>query len=312
MTGRWRPLPDSLEPEVAYLVQLLRQLKDRSGLSLAALAAKTTYSKSSWERYLNARTPPPRPAVEALARLTGEPVDRLVALWERAEVRWSGRAEQAPPATSTPQPATGVTDEAAGAAQPLPRARGWLLAAAAVCVLIGILVALATPLGITGPPDSPAASAQLPIMVGCHGAACAGRSAYDMACDVDAASFADLQVGPAYVELRISDRCAAAWARISHSALGDQVQVVAQDGRAEALTVSDTASTDRYLPTRMIPIDRHSHVRACIQPASGTRHCSPWGTDHPVPVPPRTHTASPPAESIPAAARERRTPSGSA
>ncbi|NMH96487.1 helix-turn-helix domain-containing protein, partial [Pseudonocardia acidicola] len=102
MTGRWRPLPAALDPDVAYLVGLLRELKDRSGLSLAALAAQTPYSKSSWERYLNGATLPPRHAVEALGRLAGEPADRLLALWEQAETRWSGRAATAQPSTVQP------------------------------------------------------------------------------------------------------------------------------------------------------------------------------------------------------------------
>jgi transcriptional regulator with XRE-family HTH domain len=99
VTGIWRPLPRSLDPEIAYLVEVLRRLKDRSGLSLTALATATAYSRSSWERYLNGAKPPPRGVVEALARLTGEPSARLLALWKQSEARSSGRAaEFRPPA----------------------------------------------------------------------------------------------------------------------------------------------------------------------------------------------------------------------
>lgn len=56
--GRWRPLPQDVRPEVRRLVERLRLLKDRSGLSYTALAAKTPYSASSWQRYLSAVTLP--------------------------------------------------------------------------------------------------------------------------------------------------------------------------------------------------------------------------------------------------------------
>jgi hypothetical protein len=114
-----------------------------------------------------------------------------------------------------------------------------------------------------------------------------------MACAVDAASFADLRIGDTYVELRISDQCGAAWARISHSTVGDRVLVVDQDGRTETATVPDGAATAQYVHTRMIAAGRHSYVRACVQPHDGERQCTPWGADHVVPVPPPAHPPSP-------------------
>ncbi|MFJ8634415.1 helix-turn-helix domain-containing protein [Streptomyces sp. NPDC093568] len=80
----WQPLPDDLPPEVRHFVEQLRQLKDRTGLSLVSLGARTAYSKSSWQRYLNATQPPPRQAVAALCRVAG--IDRDEA--ERFGVRW--------------------------------------------------------------------------------------------------------------------------------------------------------------------------------------------------------------------------------
>ncbi|MFJ7271894.1 helix-turn-helix domain-containing protein [Streptomyces sp. NPDC099050] len=84
----------------------LRRLKDHSGLSLAALAAKTGYSRSSWERYLNGKQSVPREAVEELAQLCGADPTRLVVLHDVAV-----RARQQAPA------AAGATDGAA----PRPR-----------------------------------------------------------------------------------------------------------------------------------------------------------------------------------------------
>jgi hypothetical protein len=77
------------------LVVQMRRLKDHGGLSLSALASKTTFSKSSWDRYLNGRTLPPRSAVEELARVCGGDPERLLALHEVAE--GVGERETEPP-----------------------------------------------------------------------------------------------------------------------------------------------------------------------------------------------------------------------
>ncbi|MFD6168241.1 helix-turn-helix domain-containing protein [Streptomyces coeruleorubidus] len=102
-----RTPPGPLPPERARLASVLTELKAGTGLSLAALAAKTTFSKSSWERYLNGKTLPPRQAVQELCRLAGEPEGRCIALWELAESEWSGRAAPTTPtqkATPTQKP----------------------------------------------------------------------------------------------------------------------------------------------------------------------------------------------------------------
>ncbi|MFF3751123.1 helix-turn-helix domain-containing protein [Streptomyces sp. NPDC002018] len=81
------------EREQRLLVQL-RRLKDRSGLGLAALAAKTGYSRSSWERYLNGKQPVPRGAVEELARVCGADPTRLLVLYEVAMEQPAREAER--------------------------------------------------------------------------------------------------------------------------------------------------------------------------------------------------------------------------
>ena len=87
MSG-WQPLPDELPAEVRHFVEQLRLLKDRTGLSLAALGARTAYSKSSWHRYLNATQPPPRQAVVALCRVAGTDPERIGVRWELAVQAW--------------------------------------------------------------------------------------------------------------------------------------------------------------------------------------------------------------------------------
>ncbi|MFJ2739125.1 helix-turn-helix domain-containing protein [Streptomyces sp. NPDC087440] len=82
--ARWKTLPPQLGERDRQLVVQLRRLKDHSGLSLAALETKTGSSRSSWERYLNGRTPPPREAVEEMARVCGSDPTRLLVLYDVA------------------------------------------------------------------------------------------------------------------------------------------------------------------------------------------------------------------------------------
>ncbi|MEV5612840.1 DUF2690 domain-containing protein [Streptomyces sp. NPDC052225] len=86
---RWRALPDELDPQVKEFASQLRRLVDRSGLGIAALADRTGYSKTSWERYLNGRLLAPKGAIVALAEVTGTSPVHLTTMWELAERAWS-------------------------------------------------------------------------------------------------------------------------------------------------------------------------------------------------------------------------------
>lgn len=86
---RWRALPDELDPQVREFASQLRRLVDRSGLSVAAVADRTGYSKTSWERYLNGRLLAPKGAIVALAEVTGTNPIHLTTMWELAERAWS-------------------------------------------------------------------------------------------------------------------------------------------------------------------------------------------------------------------------------
>jgi hypothetical protein len=126
---RWRPLPDALPREARHLVEQLRGLKDRTDLSLAGLARRTAYSKSSWQRYLSGAKQPPRGAVQALCRVAGADQARLLALWDLADAVWPRGA--VPPG----KPAEPVS-EPAGAAY-----RRWRTAALVAFAVIVALVA---------------------------------------------------------------------------------------------------------------------------------------------------------------------------
>ncbi|MFJ4838464.1 XRE family transcriptional regulator [Streptomyces sp. NPDC088746] len=86
---RWKALPEELDPQVREFAGQLRGLVDRSGLSPAAVADRTGYSKTSWERYLNGRLLAPKGAVVALAEVTGVQQHHLTTMWELAERAWS-------------------------------------------------------------------------------------------------------------------------------------------------------------------------------------------------------------------------------
>ncbi|MFE1755605.1 helix-turn-helix domain-containing protein [Streptomyces anandii] len=86
---RWKALPDELDPQVREFASRLRRLVDRGGLSVAALADRTGYSRTSWDRYLNGRLLAPKGAVVALAEVTGTDPAHLVTMWELAERAWS-------------------------------------------------------------------------------------------------------------------------------------------------------------------------------------------------------------------------------
>ncbi|MDX3061319.1 DUF2690 domain-containing protein [Streptomyces clavifer] len=86
---RWKTLPEELDPQVREFAGQLRRLVDRSGLSPAAVADRTGYSRTSWERYLNGRLLAPKGAIVALAEVTGTHPNHLTTMWELAERAWS-------------------------------------------------------------------------------------------------------------------------------------------------------------------------------------------------------------------------------
>jgi transcriptional regulator with XRE-family HTH domain len=91
--------PGAPSPPGARLAVVLQQLRQRTGLSLAQLANATTYSKSSWERYLNGKSLPPRSAVKELCRLADAPADHALALLDIAR---TDRTEDSGPTLGTP------------------------------------------------------------------------------------------------------------------------------------------------------------------------------------------------------------------
>ncbi|MFE2690103.1 helix-turn-helix domain-containing protein, partial [Streptomyces mirabilis] len=90
--------------EEQLLMERLRCLKQRTGLSLAALASVTPFSKSTWHRYLSGDQFPPRSAVESLGRLADTDAGPLLSLWDAAS-RAQSRAATPPLGAPVPQAA---------------------------------------------------------------------------------------------------------------------------------------------------------------------------------------------------------------
>lgn len=251
-------------PEHVRFAAELRLLRDRTGLSLSGLAAKTAYSRSSWERYLNGRTLPPRQAVRELCQLAGEPEGRALALWEIAESGWSGRAREAPKAAAGTAPTAGVpppgetatggetADRTAPGPSPEPgrtdlpsgrltirapspaghRAAALMAVLATVCAVAvgGVTVAL---LLLTRDQDEPRAAAPPPSPSvsssphpHCRGVACEGRSPMVTKCGAQPDTLARRRMSTgAWVEVRYNRRCGASWARTWGARIGDGIEL---------------------------------------------------------------------------------------
>ncbi|WP_406441723.1 peptidoglycan-binding protein [Streptomyces sp. NBC_00631] len=191
---RWRALPESTDPRVRRLVVELRRLKDHSGLSMVALASRTEFSKSSWERYLNGKVVPPRHAVEAMADACGGDRIGLAALWEVAtsatapgptppaphEPRPSKEAQEpqehevsrAVPAETRESPAPGGRPDTGGPdgdrpddgrpprrRRPVATVAGVAVVAAGLAVLVAVAVAITWPGSPSGEPEPGTAAA---------------------------------------------------------------------------------------------------------------------------------------------------------
>ncbi|WP_406007448.1 XRE family transcriptional regulator [Streptomyces sp. NBC_00637] len=270
------------------LAAALRESRRRTGLSLAALAAKTAYSKSSWERYLNGRTLPPRPAVEELCRLAGEPDGRCLALWEIAKSENSGPKEPArphrtapPPLVPEPSPAPGPALAPAPPSEPAPEAfppsghRG--VTAVAVLATVSALVfgaVVLTLLLLPHPDEGARPSASAPASATgptCRDTACEGKDPAVTKCGAEPATLSEhLSSTGASIQLRYSRVCGTSWVRMWGARIGDGVEL-----RGRVVRVRNRAEADTYIHTPMTATRPGTVVRACFLPAQagGGQEC---------------------------------------
>lgn len=270
--------------ECSRLAAALRELRESTGLSLAALAARTPYSKSSWERYLNGKKPVPRQAVEALCAMAGEPPGRLLALWELADAAWSGRSAPpgpvrrvaAPARHGGPPPPRHPVRAGAG---PVPRhRRGRAAAAAGAVVLLGLGALILAPRGDDSPAGGAATGEAAIRNPGCTGVTCEGKDPKTMGCGgTGMVSTVAARTGAAgqRMELRRGEDCRAVWVRASGLRPGDRVELRMPDGRTQYLAATGRQGVGTYVATPMAAADGPgaSGARVCLVPARGEREC---------------------------------------
>lgn len=122
-----------------------------------------------------------------------------------------------------------------------------------------------------GPSPSPTVSKELPEGVECSGAACAGKDPENMGCGGTLAQTVEKAVvGTAQVEVRYSETCGAAWARITAAGAGDSVRIAA--GSAAAQTAEVGTDTDAYTP--MVAVKNATAAKACATLQSGVEGCT--------------------------------------
>jgi hypothetical protein len=293
-----------MTPERARLAAALRELRAATGLSMAGLAARTAYSKSSWERYLKGRMLPPRQAVRELCRLATEPEGRCLALWEITESEWSGRGAGAPAAGAPPAGASAADAPAPVASPPLPTPSPPSADADPIAVAVAV-APKATPAGHPGHPGHPGHRAAVLMAVlasvcavalggvtiallllprhgggpessalqpspgpYCRGASCEGRSPMEAHCAASPATLAERRTASgAWLEVRYSRECGTSWARMWGTRVGDRLEVRA-GGRVRGREVLSTADADSFLYTPMTVAQPGAVLRTCFRPVS--------------------------------------------
>ncbi|MGW7727046.1 helix-turn-helix domain-containing protein [Streptomyces canus] len=287
-------------PPGARLAVVLQQLRQRTGLSLAQLANATTYSKSSWERYLNGKSLPPRSAVKELCRLAGEPADHPLALLDiartdRAEATGSTRAmpvrQRTATGTDTPTPGSTTvppdtdtdTDTATGettlsdaddtrTSSTGRRHVNVVTALVSTCaVVLGALVLTHLPsTHREEAPPSPAPSGATGVL--CRHTACQNKDPIAMRCGAEPLTLAEHETATgAFIQIRYSQECGASWARMWGAAVKDRVEmrVGGRHGSLHSAQVTTRKEADTYVHTLMSVVSPGTPVQACFSPAAG-------------------------------------------
>ncbi|MET7690300.1 helix-turn-helix domain-containing protein [Streptomyces sp. NPDC005483] len=257
--------PGAPSPPGARLAAVLRQLRQRTGLSLAQLANATTYSKSSWERYLNGRSLPPRSAVNELCRLADEPAGHALALLDIARTDRTDRTEGAGPTrgasdrqrtiTGTDAPATGFavvptdadtgtgtganTAAATGPSETLPsgtdhtravptghRRANIVTALLSTCaVVLGVLVLTHLP-PAHREEAAPSPGPAAVTGVLCRHAACQDKDPIATRCGAAPLTLAEHETATgAWIQIRYSQECGTSWVRMWGAVVKDRVEM---------------------------------------------------------------------------------------
>ncbi|MFF7281173.1 helix-turn-helix domain-containing protein [Streptomyces griseorubiginosus] len=270
-------------PPGARLAAVLQQLRQRTGLSLTQLAHATTYSRSSWERYLNGKSLPPRSAVKELCHLADESADHALALLDIARTSRTDNTPWAPGAPARQRTATGadgpppaVASATVPGATPPPataptghrRAHVVTVLASTCAVVIGTLVL------VNLPPAHRKEAAPSPSAAGplCRRTACRNKDPITTRCGAEPLTLAEHETATgAWIQIRYSRECGTSWARMWGAAVGDRVEITTGDrpGSHHGARVTTRREADTYVHTLMSVLTPGTPVRACFTPVTG-------------------------------------------
>jgi transcriptional regulator with XRE-family HTH domain len=234
--------PQGAAPSPGALAAALRELRDRTGLSLAALATRTPYSKSAWHRYLTGAKHPPRSAVEALARLADADPAPALTLWEAAGGTSSAPSEPKPPDA--------------------PRSRAGRLRLLSALTLLTAGAAVAAALVTSSRGGSPGTRAVM-AAPRCHGRSCQGELPGASVCARDAQTKSTVTDATYTVRLRYSPSCGTAWSQVRvRGAVAREISVRAGEDELSATYSADDIRGDTS-PMLAVPSPRG--VEACAE-----------------------------------------------
>ncbi|WP_432431148.1 helix-turn-helix domain-containing protein [Streptomyces hygroscopicus] len=241
---------------VRQLAHELRRYRDRTELSVASLAAKSGYSRSSWHRYFGGRVLPPWEAVDALGRLAGADRGRLRVMWEAAADAWAETRSLREASASDSIDAPARREDASGGRRALSSPTGRRgghsserRRVAAAGVVLGVVIFLAVMVafgyrshrvGSDGPPPgAPPGAPAWPWALdrkaagsrtGCGAAGCPGLDPYRHGCDRDAVTVHRLRAAGRTLSLRWSPSCGASWAEVQPAQGTSQLRIATDDG----------------------------------------------------------------------------------
>ncbi|MGA5823956.1 DUF2690 domain-containing protein [Kitasatospora sp. NPDC094028] len=262
MGSAWKKLPEELSEPARALVDGLRAVKDSTGLSLSELAARTHYSRASWERWLNGKRIITEQALEALVGTVDCDAAALRELWRRAAVAGPADAETVADEPAVEEPTAGAAEdeaaedqvdvpEPADPAEPAAAVRWWrrpavLIAGAAVLAAVLVLTGLglsrhggpSDPVAEPAPATTAAKPAQtIPATPDCRAVGCAHKDPKYTGCGKDARTLQTQVVGKVVVYLRYSRTCQAAWAAITEGEPKDSATITGTNGDSETALI---------------------------------------------------------------------------
>ncbi len=261
VTVERQPLPGPYDDAGRLLTERLRLLKRRTGLSLAALASVTPFSKSTWHRYLNGDHLPPRSAVEALARLAHTDPGALLAVGRGDP----GAGQQAHASPAAAARACSGACSCAGRTDPS--------APAPVRALVA-LAAMATTVAVTaGAADvlDHDTGAEPRTVASCRGGGCQGALPSSETCARDARTERSAARAAQVVLLRYSPSCATVWSEVRTRVAGAR-EISIRAGQDELSAEYPGHRSDGYSSPMLAAADPRGPRRA---PRWAAGRCAP-------------------------------------